>query len=117
MNVGLRRVGGGGRGGSKIHHRTVLPESRAMMHPGRFGHALMRLMVFIVVLSLAFVLYKCAEIATTKKREKRRKSLRRNFEEEDEERRGEETFDVGYEQFLKSESYGDAVKLFSSRGR
>ena len=57
-----------------------------MMEPGRFGHTLTRLMVFLVVLSLAFVLYKCAEIATTKKREKRRKSLRRNFEEEDEER-------------------------------
>ena len=88
-----------------------------MMQPGRFGHALMRLIFFLVFLSLGIVLYKCAEIATTKKREKRRKSLRRNFEEEDEERRGEETFDVGYEQFLKSESYGDAVKLFSSSGR
>ena len=84
-----------------------------MMEPGRFGHTLTRLMVFLVVLSLAFVLYKCAEIATTK----RRKSLRRHFEEEEEERRGEEAFDGGYEQFLKSESYGDAVKLFSSSGR
>ena len=88
-----------------------------MMEPGRFGHTLTRLMVFLVVLSLAFVLYKCAEIATTKKREKRRKSLRRHFEEEEEERRGEEAFDGGYEQFLKSESYGDAVKLFSSSGK
>ena len=90
-----------------------------MMQPGRFGHTLMRLIFFLVFLSLGIVLYKCAEITMTKKREKRRKRRGRNFEEEEgEERRGgEETFDVGYEQFLKSESYGDAVKLFSSSGR
>ena len=90
-----------------------------MMQPGRFGHALMRLMVFLVCISLGIVLCKCAEITMTKKREKRRKRRGRNFEEEEARRGGEEeeTFDVGYEQFLKSESYGDAVKLFSSSGR
>ena len=100
----------GGRGGAsssssgqKIHHRTVLPKSQAMMQPGRFGHSLVQLMSCIVVLSMCAFAWKWCELRGERRRVmmRRRRDGRRGGEEEEEE--------VGYEQFLKSESYLSSV--------
>jgi hypothetical protein len=107
------RGGGGGGGaaaaaaassGQKIHHRTVLPKSQAMMQPGRFGHSLVQLMSCIVVFSMCAFAWKWCELRGERRRVmmmRRRRDGRRGGEEEEEE--------VGYEQFLKSESYLSSV--------
>ena len=90
--------------GQKIHHRTVLPKSQAMMQPGRFGHSLVQLMSCIVVFSMCAFAWKWCELRGERRRVmmmRRRRDGRRGGEEEEEE--------VGYEQFLKSESYLSSV--------
>jgi len=104
--------GGGGGGaaaaassGQKIHHRTVLPKSQAMMQPGRFGRSLVQLMSCIVVFSMCAFAWKWCELRGERRRvmmRRRRRDGRRGGEEEEEE-------EVGYEQFLKSESYLSSV--------